>query len=142
MVIYCEDCERPHFSKTGTARKCLVCWKIARDIPLSKADEAHQNLSNILHTYMEENKKLKVNSPVISGQQLQQLQLENMRLSTTLGHQAHKIDALTKEIEELKKLAIPQENLKNLITLTHPDKHGGGELATRITQWLLSLRKK
>jgi len=34
-----------------------------------------------------------------------------------------------------------QKNLKDLIILSHPDKHGGNERAMRITQWLLQLRK-
>jgi len=34
-----------------------------------------------------------------------------------------------------------QKNLKDLIILSHPDKHGGHDRAMRITQWLLQLRK-
>ncbi len=35
-----------------------------------------------------------------------------------------------------------RQNLKDLIILSHPDKHGGHERAKRITQWLLQLRQK
>lgn len=35
-----------------------------------------------------------------------------------------------------------QEHIKDLIILSHPDKHGDHERAKRITQWLLELRQK
>ncbi len=35
-----------------------------------------------------------------------------------------------------------QEHIKDLIILSHPDKHGDHERAKRITQWLLQLRQK
>ena len=34
-----------------------------------------------------------------------------------------------------------QENLRALLMLCHPDKHGGSALATRITQWLLKWKR-
>lgn len=33
-------------------------------------------------------------------------------------------------------------NLRLLIQLCHPDKHGGSEAATRATRWLLSVRNR
>jgi len=33
-------------------------------------------------------------------------------------------------------------NLRALLGLCHPDKHGGSPLATKITQWLLSVRER
>lgn len=35
---------------------------------------------------------------------------------------------------------IPPDMLKRLIQLAHPDRHGGSEAATRVTQWLLEQR--
>lgn len=37
---------------------------------------------------------------------------------------------------------IPQDRLKKLIVLCHPDKHNNSQTSTEITQWLLTLRKK
>lgn len=34
------------------------------------------------------------------------------------------------------------QRLRQLLQLTHPDKHGGSALATEVTAWLLSLRKE
>lgn len=34
-----------------------------------------------------------------------------------------------------------QEIIKKLILLCHPDKHGGSQVSTEITSWLLSMRK-
>lgn len=149
MIIYCEDCERPHFSKTGNARKCIVCWKITRGYELSKTDIAHQNLSNALHGFMEENKKLKMTPAALDqGTRERCLFLEKERLirmqETAALHR--QVEALTKEAEELRKTqqapSLTESTLKELITLSHPDKHGGSALSTRVTQWLLSLRKK
>lgn len=36
---------------------------------------------------------------------------------------------------------IPEDKLRRLILLCHPDKHGNSETATEITTWLLSLRR-
>lgn len=35
-----------------------------------------------------------------------------------------------------------REHWRGLVTLCHPDKHGGSPLATRTTQWLLALRER
>ena len=35
---------------------------------------------------------------------------------------------------------IPEEQLKRLLHLCHPDKHGNSPTATAITQWLLQMR--
>jgi hypothetical protein len=35
-----------------------------------------------------------------------------------------------------------RERLRELLMLCHPDKHAGSALATRTTQWLLSLRDR
>lgn len=37
---------------------------------------------------------------------------------------------------------IDKTRLRELIQLAHPDKHGNSELAQRVTQWLLDLRKR
>ncbi len=34
------------------------------------------------------------------------------------------------------------ENMRGLLQLTHPDKHGGSEAATKVTQWLLDVRSR
>lgn len=33
-------------------------------------------------------------------------------------------------------------NLRGLLQLTHPDRHGGSELSTRVSQWLNGLRNQ
>jgi hypothetical protein len=37
---------------------------------------------------------------------------------------------------------IPDDKLKRLIQLCHPDKHGNSKVSTEVTQWLLDLRKR
>lgn len=38
--------------------------------------------------------------------------------------------------------SIRPERVKQLIRLCHPDKHGDSQVATEVTQWLLSMRSK
>jgi len=35
-----------------------------------------------------------------------------------------------------------REHLRGLLMLAHPDRHGGSALATKATQWLLSVRDR
>lgn len=54
--------------------------------------------------------------------------------------------ALRQQIKQMNREAmsaadIPEEKLKRLIQLCHPDKHNGSKVATEITQWLLEQRK-
>lgn len=37
---------------------------------------------------------------------------------------------------------IPPDLMRDMLFLCHPDKHGNSEKSTRVTQWLLSQRKK
>ena len=37
--------------------------------------------------------------------------------------------------------SIPQEMLRRLIQLAHPDRHGGSEASTKATRWLLEQRQ-
>lgn len=69
-----------------------------------------------------------------------------------------KLSEATREIERLKEIIfqmdgilsihgvvykdISPERVKELIRLCHPDLHGGSELATKTTQWLLNMRGK
>lgn len=130
MLVVCENCGLPHVSKTGSARKCLVCWKEFQGYELSKADNAHRNLA-------EETSKLL--------DKIESLKKEN-------AERTLKIATLTVELNALKSQSpntngtlsssIPEDTLKNLILLCHPDKHGNSTVATKVTQWLISLRKK
>lgn len=65
-------------------------------------------------------------------EEIRHLRFENSYLST----QTHCSDSDLMNNSEF------QQNLKDLIILSHPDKHGGHERAKRITQWLLQLRQK
>jgi hypothetical protein len=44
-------------------------------------------------------------------------------------------------LKSQKAAPIPEDKLKKMIMLCHPDKHNGSKTSTEITQWLLSLRK-
>lgn len=66
--------------------------------------------------------------------------------STQLRHELHQAleeaARLRRRLMEAEhRSAIPPDMLKRLITLAHPDKHGGSKIATEATQWLLSQRE-
>lgn len=75
------------------------------------------------------------------------------KASTTLGetssqlrHELHEalIEAaqLRARLRQAERAStIPPDVLKRLITLAHPDKHGGSRIATEATQWLLAQRE-
>ena len=112
----CEKCGLPYPRHEAWARTCLVCFKKGRSLELLKGD------FNFLWS---------------------QLELEKARKSL--------LDA-TKEIERLKAAApaanatdfssIDPDLLKQMIALCHPDRHDNSERATRVTQYLLSMRDK
>jgi len=132
MLLYCEDCGLPHISKTGTARKCLVCWKEVRGYDLNKADLAHRGLAEVFHGVLEENKRLKAGVGAGGQEKLKALEAQVVTLTAQLN-------ALRNENDTLRKGGnIPQDTLRSIISLCHPDRHSNSPLATKITQWLVA----
>ncbi len=60
--------------------------------------------------------------------QITKLQEENARLRLLVSARLHSF-------------AIPDDRLRQLIQLCHPDKHNGSATANEVTQWLLTLKK-
>lgn len=73
----------------------------------------------------------------------QDLMDRNIKLSEEVSRLRFENSYLSRQshCSDLKSDSEFQKNLKDLIILSHPDKHGGHERAIRITQWLLQLRK-
>lgn len=73
----------------------------------------------------------------------QELMDINIKLSEEISRLKFENSYLSRQrhCSDLKDDSEFQKNLKDLIILSHPDKHGGHERAMRITQWLLQLRK-
>lgn len=86
---------------------------------------ADRNIEQLEDKYQE---MMNINLKLL--EEIRHLKSEN----SCLSEQAHGSDLMNN--------AEFHRNLKDLIILTHPDKHGGHERAKRITQWLLQLRQQ
>lgn len=142
--ITCPSCNLPYFKSKSIQRTCLYCWRESQGHKLGAVDEAFRLLQ-------QEAKKLKDKAGV------QPVNLDpndpNMDLRFRLQAAQVHIRMLEAEVEALKKRGVPpapppavgsltQESIRELITLCHPDKHSNSPLATKITQWLVSLRRR
>lgn len=63
---------------------------------------------------------------------------ENTRLRRMLDHESRRFNSLTQSQSS----AFTDAELKQLIALCHPDKHGGSKAANEITAKLIRMRKK
>lgn len=140
MITYCTDCEMPFVrAERSRALRCLPCWKNRQGYNHTKADDALILMSEALDELL--------------------CRLNGSEDTTSLNNKIKTLEAQEKilraEIETLKvnlsiemgnrfrppSQSIPKDKIKILLTLCHPDKHGGSnEKATEITKWLLSQR--
>ena len=104
---------------------CLSCW-IERENAFQLVDELKSEIKQLLsgkpRTPRGENKKLKA--------RVAELEVENMRLRMTAGSRQTATGA------------IPNDVIRLLIQLAHPDRHGGSQASQKATQWLLSQKGK
>jgi hypothetical protein len=105
-------------------RKCIICWKTGAKYDLTKSDKAFQSIQ-------EETDRIQ--------KDLVRMQGEVQRLMAEL--QTEKAKPKKVRVVEAEG-ALTQDQIRQLIRLTHPDRHGNSELSNEMTRWLLSLRKK
>jgi len=146
MLVNCPHCQLPYVKEQSYQRSCIYCWREEQGHKLGTVDAAFRRL--------QEEAKKKINTPP-----LQQVDIRSPDASLQMKLQATQllVNSLEKEVSELKrKLAerpvppppppsagsLTQDSIRELITLCHPDKHSNSPLATKITQWLVSLRRR
>lgn len=108
-------------------RKCIICWKTGAKYDLTKSDKAFAAIQT-------ETDKLQKDVVRLSG--------EVRRLVDELEAEKQKPPRKVRVREAETTSALTQEQIRQLIRLTHPDRHGNSELSNEMTKWLLSLRKK
>jgi hypothetical protein len=152
QILICTSCNLPHISEY--AKKCLVCWKRASGFDLSKADLAHERLAQAFSEVLSQSQNTTSTSNPNLQAEVNKLQAENKKLDAEkyalmmqISQLNVKIYTMEHEVRALRNnppssSALPQDKIKDLISLCHPDRHGNSALATQITQWLLSIRKK
>lgn len=62
-------------------------------------------------------------------------------LNNTVQELRHRVRAAGKP-KTVEVTRIPEDKLKRLIMLCHPDRHSGSDAAKEMTQWLLKQRRK
>ena len=72
---------------------------------------------------------------------LNQKRLEILERIEKYNKLVDKYNDLLEAYKENKDKCLSREDLKNIISLCHPDKHGGKDLATEMTRRLLAMRK-
>ena len=116
MYKTCPDCGHEFYADQPWKRLCLNYW-IKRKNAQKNGREDIGNLKMKLMLLRNEREFL--NEKIKS----QDLLIEKL---------AHRVSLM----DELK------PRLRNLISLSHPDKHGGSQTAHDVTVWLLSLKEK
>jgi hypothetical protein len=64
-----------------------------------------------------------------------------LREVSALRQQVEKLQQSQTEIGAMEKLGIDDARLKSMLTLLHPDKHGGSEAANEAAKWINALRE-
>ena len=122
-LVRCQDCGR-HFERAADEawkRFCVPCYK------KSKRTESKRDFS-MPDSYW-------LDRATAAERQLTELQ-EQLALSQQIIRQL----ALKKPVPASSVERELAENWRALVQLAHPDKHGGSQGATRVSQWLNSVK--
>ena len=112
-VAICATCHKPFFRDEDWKITCLICFKTERAYDLYAGDKQMLLLQTALHD-----------------------------LTERLKEHAHDAEVWKRRAQKMKQKRTPltKEQIRDLVILCHPDKHGSTKKATEITQWLLSLK--
>jgi hypothetical protein len=141
----CDTCSNPFVADEGWKKQCVVCWKADKDYKLGVGDKAFQAMQAAYIELRDFSEQVAQNY-AHTMDELESMGVANKRLTRLLREKRKELQA-----EKAKKAPPPppppaaplsQEQVRALIKLCHPDRHSGSEAATKMTQWLLSLRRK
>ena len=146
---YCPSCGLPHVTEWSKS-VCLPCWKKEREYDLSKADLAFIDMQNEYQALAQQ--QAQGAPPPSSDRPGSNADLKRqIKVLVKKGQQQDRvISSLRSEVASLRRSrstpsmgTLSQELIRTLITLCHPDKHGGNsEEASEATKQLLAMRKK
>ncbi len=113
-VAICATCHKPFFRDEDWKITCLICFKTERAYDLYAGDKQMVLLQTALHD-----------------------------LTERLKEHAHDAEVWKRRAQKMRQKRTPltKEQIRDLVILCHPDKHGSTKKATEITQWLLSLKE-
>jgi ribosomal protein L29 len=159
----CIDCKEEFEVEDAKhwATRCLPCWQIHNDRQGKQRVEtlhmhveywrnraqgcenysAIEELEKTLKELEAENRQLRFETIVGDSAKVRDLEQQVADLQSEVAR--WRIQAMMAEVYSRK--AAPPEGfkgqIKRLLQLCHPDKHGGSEAATNATQWLLKMRE-
>jgi len=112
-IAICGSCHNPFYRDEDWKVMCLICFKAERAYDLYAGDKQMLLLQEALHD-----------------------------LTERLKDHAHDAEVWKRRAQKIKQKRTPltKEQIRDLVILCHPDKHGSSKKATEITQWLLSLK--
>jgi hypothetical protein len=137
----CDLCEKPFVADEGWKRKCLLCWKEENSYTKGKGDTAFE-LMRDAYVELEEGVTEAVGA---AEERAAAAEAEAARVKAKASRVVRAYKAAKKalsEVQEPEGQPLSAAQVKALIHLCHPDKHGGSEKATEVTKWLLALRDK
>jgi hypothetical protein len=107
----CDSCGSPFPKRSHYERRCLVCYKADRDYNVLAGDKAFL---------------------------WAQVRIDDLR--TQLQNARSELEANTRGNSEQPQDGLKGDLLRQLISLCHPDHHGGSKKATDVTKKLLAIR--
>ena len=118
------------------ATRCLPCWIAQQDRQGKRKVESLQAEVDYWRSRAQGGPD---NTATIEALQrkVDRLESDNMQLRLELMQARAKAATPSKSLP-----ADWHEYLRPMLQLAHPDRHGGSELATRVTVWLLGLKKQ
>jgi len=113
-IAICATCHKPFFRNEDWKITCLICFKTERAYDLYAGDKQMLLLQDALHD-----------------------------LTERLREQSHSAETWKRRARAVKKKKAPltKDQIRDLVILCHPDKHGSSKKANEITQWLLGLKE-
>jgi hypothetical protein len=145
----CNDCGNYFVTEYSRSSTCLICWKRERDYTLSKADLAlelaQEKITQMISVQAETGGDPNQTAKIIEQtKEIGQLKLDISALRRKLTEAQITIAnyRADKNQNNSSGLGLTKKFVIKLLTLCHPDKHGGNdESATEATKELLRIRK-
>lgn len=123
----CDRCARKYPSDAAYKKLCAPCWKRQHGIDLHPTDLA----LDVTLTRVE-----------VLESKVDQLTARVAQLTTRVAHLVAKLQRPVPPPPPPVTFSIPEDRLRVLISLCHPDRHGGSDRSNEATKWLLSQRNK
>ena len=143
IIKTCPHCTKKYITEKSYSRACLPCWKRERYYDLSKADHALEMTQAYLTEVLDADQDS--NRTYTDEEWCERLMTLQRELKVEKSHVLYLKGKLAEALREktgINAFGITKSFVVKLLTLCHPDRHGGSdEDATEATKELLRIRK-